>query len=69
MVIMTLELWYIFKDCIIKSAYLQFASVKFLKIAEMIDIIVENTHAKNQGGSRNRFFALKMFCIMKKKKI
>ena len=50
MVIMTLELLYIFKDYIIKSAYLQCAYVKFpLKIAEMIDIVVGNTHAKNQG--------------------
>ena len=50
MAIMTLELWYIFKDYIIKSVYLQCASVKFpSKIAEMIDIVLENTHAKNQG--------------------
>ena len=47
MLIMTLELWYISKDYIIKSAYLQCASVK--RIAKMIDIVVENTHAKNQG--------------------
>ena len=30
MVIMTLERWYIFKDYIIKSVYLQCALVKFL---------------------------------------
>ena len=35
MVIMTLELWYIFKDYIVKS------SMCFAKIAEMIDIVVE----------------------------
>ena len=31
MVIMTFELWYIFKDCIIKSAFLQFTSVKIIE--------------------------------------
>ena len=51
MVIMTLELWCIFKDYIIKSAYDIFNVLRwnFAKIAEMIDIVVENTHAKNQG--------------------
>ena len=39
MVIMTLEFWYIFKDYIIKSAYL----------IDMIDIVADNTHAKNEG--------------------
>ena len=46
MVIMSLEVSYIFKDCI--KSCLQFALWNFWKIAEMIDIIVENTHAKNQ---------------------
>ena len=36
----------------------------------MIDIVVENTHAKNQGGCTDRFFAidiidLKRFCLTK----
>ena len=50
MEIMTLELWCIFKDYI-KSAYDIFNVLRwnFAKIAEMIDIVVENTHAKNQG--------------------
>ena len=44
----------------------------FLKIAEMIDITEENTHAKIKGGCRDRFFAIKMIhlkklCLMKKK--
>ena len=49
MVIMTLELWYIRKYCIIEAAYLPFASVNFFKISEMIDSVVDYTYAKNEG--------------------
>ena len=49
MVIMTLELWYIHKYCIIEAAYFPFASVNFLKISEMTDFVVDYTYAKNEG--------------------
>ena len=52
MVIMTLELWYIFKDYIVKS------SMCFAKIAEMIDIVVEKFFAIE-------IIDLKRFCLMK----
>ena len=45
MVIITLELWYIFTECIIKSAYLQFALVK---IAEMMDVSREQPRKKSR---------------------
>ena len=62
-VIMTLELWYIFKDYIMKSVYLQ--------CAEVVDIVVENTHAKNRERLLWQIFRyieiidLKTFCLMK----
>ena len=61
MVIMTLELCYNFKDVL---------RWNFFKISAMIDIVVENTHAKINGGCRDRFFAkeiidLKMCCLTK----
>ena len=68
MVIMMLELWYIFNYYIIKSAYIfNVLRWNFSKIAEMIDIVAENTH---EGGCRDRLFAieiidLKRFCLMK----
>ena len=69
MVIMTLEVSYIFKDYIIKSACVQFASWNFWKIAEMIDIIVENTHTKNQWQLfryKNDLYKKLGFCLIKK---